>query len=322
MNNLTEFRVTKASLIKFLEKHATQEWDERVIFGHSDVRYYNEFAVFMKPRSVHNNCDVVKFLTGVCKYAYRFKKYTWLDYTTNKDKFNHEIKTYFRAISKDPPWTGSDDIEIATYPHKSELIQALQQQGKKKIKADDKVAIEAANRRNKRIQEVELMDDKNAYELTKKILGDDCPPPTMVLVSKLIKRLQRRNQLQRFTDIDFVPYPGDEEDPTPPETINMFDGFYLEDYRPSTHINIEHTLTFEYLKDVWGFGSCKHPQFEYIMKLLSFFVQFPAERSGRIVTLVSISEGTVFSTKYWRCCLRVTQFSMTASHPISSGSIL
>lgn len=97
-----DFRVTKASVISILQDHATQAWGECEIFGELEPRYYNEYLGFMQEKSIHPLSEVVNFLKGVCQYAYRFKKYTWLDFTTTRDKLGNELKALHRKISKDP----------------------------------------------------------------------------------------------------------------------------------------------------------------------------------------------------------------------------
>lgn len=133
---------------------------------------------------------------------------------------------------------------------------------------------------------------KKGYEYALKQLGDECPKPKTLKMSKILSDLHLDNRLRRYTELNFQPWCRQEEDPTGIDTLNTWNGFYLDQYEPTKKLRIKETRLWEYFKDVWGHGSTESSQFRYMLDLLAFFVQYPAIRTERLYLLVSEEQGT------------------------------
>ena len=239
--------------------------------------------------------SLVDFLKRTIDYVFTIKKYTWCYQTKVKDHNGNIIVLTHRKMSKDPPFTGNDDIAIKTFPPVGKLVLHLQKKlhslQKKKDISDEQYILK--KNLKKILVKATQLDPKQAYEEAVKFGVQ--PDPHVTRFSTILSKLQLGTQLTRYTEITFQPTSALIQNPTSgfdANTQNTFNGFTLNKYSPSKLVDVTTTKLWEYFREVFGYGKTTHVQFRYILNLLAFQLQFPETRTGRIILIISKAEGT------------------------------
>ena len=290
MRKIQHFDVTKASVVRYLQNWAVRKYTDKELFGGAVKLLYNEYKHFTRDRTqMFKYSTLVDFLKRTVEYVFTIKKFTWCYQTSVKDRNGNVVLLTHRMMSKNPPFSGNDDIAIKTYPPVANLVKFLEKQKPKKVNSEETVRLK--KKIEALIPEVQELDDKQAYEKAKE-LGMDAPPK-VVLFSAVIHQLQLDTELNRFTEITFQPTPAHKKpESSNPVILNTFNGFTLNQYSPHKIIDVEETQLWVYFREVFGYGSTSHVQFRYILNLVAWHLQFPHRRTGRIILLISKAEGT------------------------------
>lgn len=289
MRNATDsHQIGKGSLIRILKLHS-KEWNEQDIFGEEPtvVSYYNEYVELMN--GVHTLNEVERFLLDTCQYVIGCKKFTWLRYTNVRDKHNHIIKNIVRPLTKEPPFSNSDDFVVRISPGIQELINALEESCKKIPK--DKSKIKQFARVQELLTTINKLPVSEAYIVAKSCLGDRMPEPEMTRVSKILKEVHLHGRMKRYLHLEFTPYSGT-LDPTDVDILNTFSSFPMETYVPSLKVDIRTTTIWKYLYDVFGHQQQDMKLLNFLLDFIAWKIQHPNRRSGRIICVVSKRQGT------------------------------
>ena len=290
MRKIYHFDVTKASVVRYLQNWAVRKYTDKELFGGAVKLLYNEYKHFTRDKTqIFKYSTLVDFLKRTVEYVFTIKKFTWCYQTSVKDRNDNVVVLTHRMMSKTPPFSGNDDINIKTYPPVATLVQLLNKKIPKKVNSEETVllkkTIEAL------IPHLKELDEKQAYEKAAEL--GVAPPPNVTQFSVVIHKLQLDTELNRFTEITFQPTPAAKKPGgCNAVTLNTFNGFTLNHYYPHKSINVEDTQLWVYFREVFGHGSTSHVQFRYILNLLAWHLQFPHRRTGRIILIISKAEGT------------------------------
>ena len=281
-------QVGKGSMIRILKLHS-QEWNEHAIFGEEPtvVSYYNEYVQLMN--GVHTRNEVERFILDTCQYVIGCKKFTWLRYTNVRDKHNQIIKNIVRPLTKDPPFSNSDDFVVLISPGIQELIKALEESCKKIPK--DKSKIKQFARIQELLTTINKLPLSEAYIVAKSCLGDRMPKPQETRVSKILLKAHLHGRMKRYLNVEFMPYSGT-RDPTKVDILNTFSPFPMETYVPSREVDIRTTTIWKYLYDVFGHQQQDMKLLDFLLDFIAWKIQHPNRRSGRIICVVSKRQGT------------------------------
>lgn len=138
-----------------------------------------------------------------------------------------------RSMSKEPPFSGSDDIAVKTYPPVESLIKFLEKKLPKKVNSEKTVMLKKiVETLIAKIEELALDDEQAFVEAEKVGLK---PVPQQTRFSALIAKLQLNTELNRYTQITFKPTSALVRNPMSGfdrYTLNTFNGFTLNKYTP------------------------------------------------------------------------------------------
>ena len=297
MSLMSTTAVTKASLIMWLNYNATIGWDESKIWPPSqELCFYNDYTKFTLNNMVYDRFEIQEFLKQCVLYITSVKKYVWKYYTTVTDRSGNEIRNVAVVMDSNPPFFKTDDLIISVRPTRRQILDDIEGRLKEKPDLSDPAIVET---RGKLLQLQQKLNgttsSSDAYNMVTDILGDRATPPDQIKMSKLLHQMHLNTKLSRQIAISFHPYRPGGVDPTSQETYNTFSGFHMADYKPTETIDIKQTLVWEYFVKVFGFGKETNPQLVYMLDFVAHMLQFPAQRSGRIILIVSNkrqSEGT------------------------------
>ena len=282
--------VNRGSLVRYLTIHSKEPFILEDIWKERVTRMYNDYKDFTDVDKIYYLGEIETFLTDTIVYVFSIKKFSWQYVLTKRDKHGNAIQEIQRCISKEAPFMGSDNFAVTIYPTKPELLKVLENAIPKKINASDKKMLQKITAINKLIEEFQILTNKVALERTKSIL-EKIPEPKVIDIARIIKRLQMSCKLKRYTNLTFRPYT-DQIDPTPELTLNTFSGFLLDRYIPQKHIDVKTTQIWVYFYDVFGWADPKMKMMDYILDFVAFMIQFPAQRSERLIGIISKKQGT------------------------------
>ena len=290
MRTIHRFAVTKSSIIRYLNNWNIKTWTDQEVFGGPVKLLYNDYKQFTEDKSKLFKLEsLIDFLKRTVEYVFTIKKFTWCYQTVVKDRNDNIVILTHRMMSKEPPFSGNDDIAIKTFPPVAKLVKHLQKMIPKKVTNEETVMLK--KKLEKLVVNVTELDEKQAFEEAKK-LGVS-PQPLVTRFSNIIAQLQLDTQLTRYTEITFQPTTAKNKNPTINlRTLNTFNGFTLNKYSPSKRVDVTTTQLWVYFREVFGHGLTSHVQFRYILNLLAFQLQCPHVRTGRIILIISKAEGT------------------------------
>ena len=279
---------TRASCIRYLNKHCKDPYTLAEIWKEPTRRFYNDYTEFSNVENVYFLNEVVAFLQDCVVFIYANNQFSWVYRIVKRDRHGNKIEEIHRQISKEGPFTGNDNFRVTLHPTKKQLIKSLKKAIPQKIET---TALARMNTINALLECLPDLTNPVALERTRAILLDDTPEPQEKDVGSILKTLQMTCKLKRYTNITFRPYTG-LVDPTPSEILNTFSGFPLLSYIPSHSVDIESTMIYKYLFDVWGWANPNKLMLNFVLNMLAFFVQYPAQRSEKMWLLVSKRQGT------------------------------
>ena len=290
MRKISRISVSKASIIRYLQNWAVTKWDDKELFGAPVQLLYDDYKQFTEDKQkIFKVSHLIDFLKRTVEYVFTVKNFTWCYKKIVKDHNNNIVVLTCRQLSKDPPFSGHDDIAIKTYPPVVCLVAHLQKMIPKKVNSEETVLLK--KKLETLIVKITCLDEQQAYEAAQKIGVEILPDVTRF--STILKKLQLDTELTRYTEISFEPTPAHKKPLIQDKTqLNTFDGFTLNRYSPSQIIDVTRTHLWEYFREVFGHGSTSHVQFRYILNLIAYQLQFPHIRTGRIILIISKAEGT------------------------------
>lgn len=279
-------RVTAGSVIHYL---ACIPWTDEEIFGETVSLLYNEYVRFSKGR-ICELSDLVDFLRRSVDYVFSVDKFSWRYSVAVKDSQGNASHIIHRILVRSPPFSGSDNFAVLTFPLIDDLRKALESQIPNKI--FNEATVQKSKLYTELIEQVGCCSRPGAaYAICVDRLGEMCPEPCTVLVGKLLAALQMKCQIKRYVNVTFHPYSSG-HNPVGQETLNTFSGFAISRYIPRRVVDVKTTLIWEYFRDVFGHGSDLHAQVKHILNLIAFMVQFPQLRTERIICIKSKEEGS------------------------------
>ena len=127
MRGIQRTDVTKASVIRYLNNWAIQEWKDKDVFGEPIRLLYNDYIQFTRDKTtIFRYKDLVDFLKRTVEYIFTIKTFTWCYQTKVRDRNNNTVLLTHRIMSKVAPFTGNDDVCIKTFPPLATLVAYLQ----------------------------------------------------------------------------------------------------------------------------------------------------------------------------------------------------
>ena len=114
-------------------------------------------------------------------YVFKGKKYTWTAFTTVRDKHGRMIKNVDIYLSKNPPFSKSDDLRVKVFPSRSDLIEALE--SKVSVRTKDKAEIQLYTKIHKVLNTAAELPIEELFGKTKTLLAHKCPMPEFLSVS-------------------------------------------------------------------------------------------------------------------------------------------
>jgi hypothetical protein len=286
-----DFRVTKASMIEFLQDNATQAWDEREIFGTEQPFGYDTFLEMFDPKTkkAHNILDVQRALKHTVAYVKELDQFTHLVEREVRDPNGNKTTLTHREFSKHAAFAGNDGFKVRIFPSKEELIKILRKMIPKNPKS--KEAFDLQDSVKKCIAKVEAAkNDKDAFDIAQEKFGSKIKhvkKPTHTILADLHDGVE----LKRYSNLVFLPYIGTLNAYLGKNELNTFDGFPLDGCPPS-QIDVKSTLIWEYLVSVWGWNGSQTKQLDFLLDLIAFKLQYPRIRTERIILLISEKQGT------------------------------
>ena len=273
-----------------LRQYATGRWVADDIFPRKRYRYYNEYTQFLY--KINDERDIECFLKDVVGFIFSAKKFAWEYFVEREDNHGQHLQDVSTELSKNPPFFKTDDLCVTVYPTKKILVAALKKRVTKKTK--DPEEIELYSKVNRLIKSSGKDSVDLFFSKCRIVLEDDCPEPTSKKMSSILNRLHSQHLLKRYAGLCFRPYAGPRQQGSR-QMLNTFTGFHFERYVPGIKVDVRSTFTWKYLVDVYGWGE-EGPLFQYVLRLIAWFVQFPHLRTERIMAIISTAEGTGKST--------------------------
>jgi len=282
-----------------LQQHATGFYLVDDIFPRKKYRFYNEYKNFLY--KINKRSEVDNFLRDTVGYIFSTKTYCWEYYCITRDKHGRTLKNTTINLSKHPPFDKSDDLEVQLYPPRELMIKTLKQRVQKKTK--DKETCELYTKIHSVLTTAKNVDISILYGSCQLLLKDEAPRPCDVRISKLLKHLQVKHKLKRYSGVTFRPYAG-KETWSREGVLNTFTGFHFEHYTPKRAVDVRKTAIWTFLRDVYGFGK-EGALLDHVLNIFAWVCQFPWCRSERITAILSPKEGTGKSTIYsmWEAIL-------------------
>ena len=127
---------------------------------------YNDYKQFTEDKSkIFKLESLIDFLKRTVEYVFTIKKFTWCYQTVVKDRNDNIVVLTHRMMSKDPPFSGNDDIAIKTFPPVAKLVKHLQKMIPKKVNNEETVMLK--KKLETLVVKVTELDEKQAYEEAK-----------------------------------------------------------------------------------------------------------------------------------------------------------
>ena len=244
---------------------------------------YNEYIKFTSRKRRHPQ-EIEDFLFDVVGYVSSSKSFVWSYSTEKMDKYGNQYTEETMCISRNPPFSESDDFTINMYPSYAVL---------KKILGKGKKAQEITST-------LHTLSLKDAYDKCAEFL--EYKPEYTILMSKFLKSIHAEHKLRRYSEVTFRPYTGPVDPFHSDQILNIFPGFLLDRYTPKKKIDIKTTYIWRYLVDVFAHGE-EGPLLDHFLKSLAFQIQFPEQRSERITCIISGDQGVGKSQLFKIFCL-------------------
>ena len=281
-----EIAVGKEAVRRMLRDNATSHFVEDDVLPRTDTfTYYNEYKKFV--HGTHLLADVERFLTDILHFVNDTKKYVWTRYRTEFDRSGREIRLETVEMSKNPPFTGSDDAFVSLLPPRDAILKALRGRLDQKMNKNEEGLY-------KTLLELLSTDIDTALLYKKASLFIECPPTESEKMSKIIKTLMLDHRIKRYQSLTFRPFAGKTPKVQNPHILNAFRPFALHSYTPARSVDVKTTFVWKYL---WECCAGKDPGlFQYVLRMLANHLQNPHIRTERLYCWRGKTQGTGKST--------------------------
>ncbi len=285
MEKVTSIDVTVASMVQYLNIHATREWSSVDIFG-TDVSdpdewlYYNDFFDLGANGASYTLEELHTFILKRIRYIWGSGEqlFVWKEwYLERNENFK---KPKIQTSTNIPFGKDKSDILVLLKPTKLMLWKMLQKIKEPKSINHPNAAIflEAKKLLTAGFDKVSAVN----------ILGVLGPvPPQQTSLGYIFKQYHQSCKLKKYHSYTFRPYL--DKDPSRADRLNCFSGFTLQHFR-NTDVDIRTTNIFKWLHVAWC-NREKH-KLDFLLNLIAHKVQFPDIKVKRNIVAYSYTTGS------------------------------
>ena len=265
-------------------------FQDGIVFPRKMYTHYNEYRGFL--RGTHSVEEFENFITDVVSYSFGDQKYVWKDYYTVRDKHGNQYREENVRVQKLPPFGLGDDVMIEFHTRKSEIRKAYNKWAARQAKLKPDKQDQNSALIEEFVTQLDVLEPAYRAQKAQDLLGVNASE--RLEASSVVRELHMRHAIPRYEKLEFRPFSGATDPCRSKHKLNLFTAFHLEQYEPKRKVQFEVTTIHQYLLEVMG---CNDPElYQYFIKQLANLVQSPQVRSGRLMVLRSLEQGTGKST--------------------------
>ena len=204
--------VGKASMIRLLQLHATQEWDERDIFG-KQYFYHNEAKMFDEPGRVWGRKEIEDFVSDVYSYCWGDGRTQFIYKEQRTKRFGEKHYTATNIVISDslPFSDAKSDKLILMNGSLKDLKKEVRRLAKQKVPnlspAQTKKLFPRRDGAIELLKRLKKIPRGEQYQVLETFLGDDMPEAEEEHLGGLVAKTKQRGKISNsYHSYTIIPY--------------------------------------------------------------------------------------------------------------------